>query len=118
MIFLTDGTHDLSRTFKQLAVSTDLLGTSIYELQSSWTGPEELKQVNYALQSLPKGLKFLQVVSSSESPKVMGLIGIHVPDTLCHFSSITYCPWGGKEGQNEGTMVNHLQTVHYRLGLV
>ena len=45
-------------------------------------------------------------------------MGIHDPDALCHFSGITHCPWCGKEGQNEGTVVDHLQTVHYRLGLV
>ena len=48
----------------------------------------------------------------------MGLMGIHDPDALCHFSGITHCPWCGKEGQNKGTIVNHLQMVHYRLGLV
>ena len=48
----------------------------------------------------------------------MGLVGIHDPDALCHFGGITYRPLCRKEGQNEGTMVNHLQTVHYRLGLV
>ena len=48
----------------------------------------------------------------------MGLVGIHDPDALHCFSSITHCPWYGKEGQNEGTVVNHLQMVHYRLGLV
>ena len=108
MIFTTDSTHDLSGTFRHLAVSASLLGTSIYDIQSSWTGPEELKQANYDLQSLPKGLKFFWVVPPSESPKVMGLLGIHDLDAFCHFSSITYCPWCGKEGQNEGTMVNHL----------
>ena len=89
--FTTDVTHNLSGTFRQLAASTDLLGTSIYEIQSSCTGPEELKQANYALQSLPKGLKFLCVVPPSESPKVIGLMGIHDPHTLCHFGGITYC---------------------------
>ena len=106
--FITDGTHDLSRMFRQLAVKTNLLGTSIREIQASWTGPKELKQVNYALQSLPKGLMFLCAVPPSKSPKVMGLMGIHDPNALCHFGGITYCPWCGKEGQNEGTMVNHL----------
>ena len=101
-----------------MAASADLLGTSIHEIQASWTGPKELKQANYVLQSLPKGLKFLCVVPPSKSPKVMGLVGIHDPDGLCHFSGITHCPWCRKEGQNERTMVNHLQTVHYRLGLV
>ena len=116
--FTTDGTHVLSGTFRQLAVSTNLLGTSIHEIQESWTRPKDLKQANYTLQSLPKGLKFLQVVPTSESPKFMGLTGIHILDALCHFSGITYCPWCRKEGQNEVTMVNHLLTMHYRLGLV
>ena len=60
--FTLDGTHDLSRMFKCLAIRAGLLGTSIYETQSPWTGPEELKQANYILLSLPKGLKFLQAV--------------------------------------------------------
>ena len=40
---------------------TGLLGEAIYEIQLSWTGPEELKQANYALWShaqrvkIPKG---------------------------------------------------------------
>ena len=56
--FTTDSTHDLSKIFWQLAMSTGLLGTSIHEIQVSWAGPNKLKQLNYALQSLPKGLKF------------------------------------------------------------
>ena len=99
-------------------MSASLLGTDIHEIQASWTGPEELKQANYTLQSIPEGLKFLRVVPTSESPKVMGLVGIHDPDALQHFAGFTYCPWCGKEGQNEGTVVNHLRTTHYRLGLV
>ena len=83
-----------------MATSGELLGTSIYKIQASWMGPDELKQANYALRSLPKGLKFLHVVPPSESPKVMGLVGIHDPDALHHFSGITHCPWCGKEGQN------------------
>ena len=116
--FNQDGNRDLSRIFKKLTKSAGLLGTDIYEIQASWTGPEELKQANYTLQSLPKGLKFLRVVPTSESPKVMGLMDIHDPNALQHFASFTYCPWCGKEGQNEGMVVNHLRTTHYRLGLV
>ena len=116
--FITEGTCDLSEVFKWMAVSAELLGISIYEIQASWTGLDELGQANYALRSLPKGLKFLHVVPPSESPKVMGLVGIHDQDALCYFNSMTNCPWCGKEGQNERTVVNHLQMVHYRLGLV
>ena len=113
-----DGTNDLSDVFRELAEGASLLGEAIYEIQLSWTGPEELKQANYALQSLPKGLRFLRVVPAMESPKVMGLMGIHDPDALWHFTGYTYCPWCGKEGQNEGTVVNHFRTTHYRLGLM
>ena len=96
----------------------DLLGESIFEIQWSWERPEHLKQANYILQSQPEGLKFLRVVSTKESPKVMGLEGIHYPEVLQCFAGYTYCPWCGKYGQNEGTVVNHLRTVHYKLGLI
>ena len=110
--------YDLSDIFRELAESTSLLGKFIHEIQLSWTGPDELKQANYALWSMPKGLRFLRVVPTMESPKVMGLMGIHDSDALQCFTGYTYCPWCGKEGQNEGTVVNHLRTTHYRLGLV
>ena len=116
--FIMEGICNLSEIFKQMVTSTELLGTSIYEIKVSWMGPDELKQANYALRSLPKGLKFLHVVPPSKSPKDLGLVGIHDPDALCCFSGITHCSQCGKEGQNKGTVVNHLWTVHYRLGLV
>ena len=115
---INSNTDDLSDIFRELAEGADLLGKSIYELQLSWDGPEELKHANYSLRSPPKGLRFLRVVPTMESPKIMGLKGIHNPDALRHFAGCTYCPWCGKEGQNKGTMVNNLRTVHYRLGIV
>ena len=116
--FTAGGTHNLSEVFRWMAKSADLLGTAIHVIQAVWTWPDELWQANYALRSLPKGLMFLHVVPLSESPKVMGLGGIPNPDALHCFNGLTHCPWCGKEGQNKGTVVNHLQTVHYRLGLV
>ena len=71
--FITEGTHNLSEIFRQMATSIELLGSSIYEIQASWMGLDELRQANYALRSSPKGLKFLCVVPPSESPKGMGL---------------------------------------------
>ena len=94
--FNQDGNPDLSKVFKKLAEKAGLLGTGIYEIQACWTGPEEMKQANYTLQSLPKGLNFLRAVPTMESPKVMGLMGIHDPDALRCFASFTYCPWCGK----------------------
>ena len=116
--FTMEGTHNLPEVFKWMAKSAKLLGTSIHEIQAVWMGPDELRQANYALRSLPKGLKFLHVVPLSKSLKFMELVGIHDPDALHHFNGLTHCHWYVKEGQNEGTVVNHLWTVHYRLGLV
>ena len=116
--FKQDGNCNLSKVFKKLAEKAGLLGTDIYEIEASWTGPEELKQANYTLKSLPKGLRLLRAVPTTESPKVMGLMGIHDPDALLCFTGFTYCLWCGKEGQNKGTVVNQLRTTHYKLGLV
>ena len=110
--------EDLSNIFRELAQETGLLGESIFEIQQSWKGPDHLKQANYVFHSQPKGLRFLRVVSAKESPKEMGLKGIHDPEALWHFVGYTYCPWCGKSGQNEGTIVNHLRMVHYKLGLI
>ena len=59
--FTVEGTQGLSEVFKQMAKSANLLGTSIHEIQAVWMGPDELRQANYALRSLPKALKFLHV---------------------------------------------------------
>ena len=111
-------TEDLSDIFKELAQEAGLLGESIFEIQWSWKGLEHLQQANYIFQSQPKGLRFLRAVSAKESPKEMGLKGIHDPEALWHFSGYTYCLWCGKSGQNEGTIANHLRTIHYKLGLI
>ena len=90
--WVIDGTNDLSNILRELAEGASLLGEAIHEIQLSWNGPEELKQANCALQSLPKGLRFLRVVPTTESPKVMGLRGIHDPNALWQFTGYTYCP--------------------------
>ena len=111
-------TDDFSDIFRELIQGAGLLRKTIYEMQVSWNGPVELKHAYYFLRSLPKGLKFLRKVSTKESPKIMGLKGIHNPDALRHFAGYTYCPWCGKYRQNEGTIINHLRTIHYKLGLI
>ena len=86
-------TEDLSNIFKELAQEAGLLGESIFEIEWSWKGPEHLKQANYIFQCQPKGLRFLRAVSAKESPKEMGLKGIHDPEALQHFARYTYCLW-------------------------
>ena len=85
-------------------------------LKKACIGWDELQQAKYALRTLPKGLQFFRVVSPSKSPNVMGLTGIHDPNELCCFNGLTHYPWCGKEGQNEGTIISHLWTVHYMFG--
>ena len=36
--FTAEGTHNLSEVFRQMAESTDLLGTAIYKIQQVWMG--------------------------------------------------------------------------------
>ena len=81
-------------------------------------GWEDLQYSNDALKTLSKGLQFFCPASPKELPKVMGLAGVHNPDALCCFTGVTFCPCCGKERQKEGTIVTHLQTMHYKLGLV
>ena len=97
--FCTENTCALSDIFQHVIVATELLGSSIYKIKEAWTGPDELQQANYALRSLPKGLKFLRAVSPLESPKAMGSTGIHDLDALHCFYGVTHCPWCRKEGQ-------------------
>ena len=90
--FSEKNTCDLSVVFWHMIMATSLLDSSIYKINETWAGPDELCQVNYTLRTLPKGLNFLWAVPLSESSKVMGLIGIHGPDALCHFYGMTHCP--------------------------
>ena len=108
----------MADVFQSMIESAGLLCSEIYKIQETWTGWCELQYANYALKTLPKGLKVFHPVSPSKSPKVIGLTGIHHPNALYHFNRVTHCLWCGKEGQNEGTIINHLQTTHCKLGLV
>ena len=113
-----ENTCDLLDVFWCMIETAGLLGSAIYEIQEAWTVQDELQYANYTLRTLPKSLKFFWVVSTLEFPKVMGLVGIHHPNALWHFNGVTHCPWCRKEGQNKGTIINHLRTVHYKLGLI
>ena len=48
----------------------------------------------------------------------MGFKRIHSPEALHQQVGLAFCPWCRKEGQNEGTVVNHLWMSHYHLGLI
>ena len=116
--FNNETSCDMADISWSMIESAGLLSSEIYEIKEIWTGQSELQYTNYALRTLPKGLQFFCPVSPLESPKVMGLTGIHHPNAFCHFNGVTHCLWCGKEGQNEGTVINHLHMTYYKLGLV
>ena len=69
-------------------------------------------------QKLLKGHVLLSSHLTNWITKIMGLKGIHSPKALKWWTGQSFCPWHGKEGQNKGTVVNHLRTSHYCLGLI
>ena len=109
---------NLSGLFRDMIKFANILGSDIHEIQEACIGQEDLWYANDALKTSPKGLQFFCPISPLELPKAMGLKSIHHPDALHCFAGLTFCPLCGKEGQNEGTMVNHFWTMHHKLGLV
>ena len=69
--FNSENSCNLTDVFQNMIESASLLGSEIYEIQETWTERCELEYANYALKTLPKGLKFFHPVSPSESLKVM-----------------------------------------------
>ena len=88
------------------------------EVQEVWTGQQGLKAANCTTKASQRDIQFFCMVMPIELPNFMGLKGIHSPEALHQWGSHSFCPWCGKEGQNEGMVVNHLQTIYYHLGLV
>ena len=113
-----ENTHDLMDIFWHMIETAGLLGSTIYEIQEAWTGWDELQHANYALRTLQKGLKFLLSNILLRVPKGNGVNG-HTPSwcTMHCFNGVTHCPWCGKEGQKEDTIINHLRAVHYKFVL-
>ena len=67
--------------FQDMIASAGLLGSQIYEIQEVWGGQSGLQYANNVLKTSPKRLQLFLPLLPSESPKVMGLAGIHNPDT-------------------------------------
>ena len=111
-------THNFTCIFKEMADMVSLLNTKVHQVWDPWPGKKELCAANHAAIGSAKEICYFWVVSSTESPKIMGLKGIHFSEALKHQGGLLFCPWCGKEGQNKGTMVNHLCTGHYCLGLI
>ena len=113
--FEEEGSHDLASIFWDMASSTNLLGTEVHEVQEEWSGQQELKATNKTAKASQKDIHIFRLVMPTELPKIMGLEGIHSSKALQWQSGLSFCLWCRKEGQKEGTMVNHL---HYHMGFV
>ena len=101
-----------------MAQETSLLNVKIYEVHEAWTTWQGLRATNHAAKTSQRDMQFICVVMPTELPNIMGIKQIHSPKALHWQGSHSYCPWYGKEGQNEDTMINYLRTGHYHLGLV
>ena len=118
LTFHKEDTYELTEVLKELAEMAGLLGTEVYPVHDQWMGRKELCSAYHAVRGTAKDLHFFRTVVPLEFPKIMGLWGIHSPEALKQQVGLSFCPWCGKEGQNEGAVVNHLCTGHYHLGLV
>ena len=118
VMFDQEGSCVLTSVFREMAWETSLLNVKIYEVQEAWTSWWGLKAVNHTAKASQRDIQFFCVVTPTESPNIMGLKGIYSLEALCQWGGQSFCPWCRKEGQNESTVINHLRTVHYHLGLV
>ena len=107
-----EGSDDLSSTFWQMTTSANLLGTEIHKVQENWGGRRDLWATNWLTKFSSKDIHFFRIVAPTKSPR--NGFGGH---PLTWQSGLTFSLWCGK-GQNEGTLGNHLQTMHYHLGLI
>ena len=105
------GSLDFSYTFKEMAISTGLMGSDVHEVQEAWTGQKDLWVTHYLAKSSPKDIHFFWVVPPYELLKIMGLRGIHSPEALRCWGGLAFCPWCGKEGQNEGMVLTPCEWV-------
>ena len=114
--FEQEGSYNLSSIFCQMATSTNLLGTEVHELWRPWGA----KRISGLLTEQHGLLQKTSTSGSScpQSPKIMGLKGIHSSKALQWWGGLAFFPRCSKEGKNEGTVVKHLQTTHYHLGLI
>ena len=99
LVFNREVTHDLTNVFKELAEMAGLLDTEIHWVQDQWQGKKELHMANCVVRGSAKDLHYFWVVSPTESPKIMGLKGIHSPEALKCLTGLSFCPWCGPSRQ-------------------
>ena len=80
--FEEEDSYDLSSTFWDMASSMNLLGTKIHELQKERSSWQELRATHKTAKASQRDIHFFRLIVPTESPRIMGLDGIHSPETL------------------------------------
>ena len=107
------GSYDLSSTFREMAPSDHLMGSEVHEV---WTGQKDLRPLTMQPKLLPRTSTSLGSCHPPNHPKSWAWGG-SIPLRPAVMGGLSFCLWCRK-GQNEDTMVNHLWTSHYHLGLI
>ena len=76
--------YELTGISREMAEMTGLMDTEIHLVQDQWWGRKELCAANYIFRGSAKDLHYSWVESLVESPKIMGLKGIHSSEALKH----------------------------------
>ena len=89
--FYKEATYKLTNIFREMAEMADLLGSKVHLVQDKWKGRKELHSANYEVRGSAKDLHYFRIVSPLNSPKIMGLWGIHSPEALKHQAGLSFC---------------------------
>ena len=95
-VFEREVTHDLTYVFKELVEMASLMDTEVHWVQDQWQGKKKLHAANHAARGSAKDLHYFQVVSPTESSKILGLMRIHSSKALKHQTGLSFCSWCGK----------------------
>ena len=99
-------------------MSAVLMDSEIHEVQEVWARWKDLQATHHVAKGSPKDICFSGWCILPNCLRSWDWGESNPPKLLCRHVGLTFCPWCGKEGQNEGTVANHLQTIHYHLGLI
>ena len=80
--FEQERSYDLPSIFHQMAISTNLLSTKVYDVQETWECQKDLRAANQVERASPKDIHFVCIILPTELPKITGLKGIHSSKAL------------------------------------
>ena len=98
-----------------MATSAGLVDSEVHKVQEVWTGQKDLWVAHFMAKGSPKGHPVFLGGASHWIAQDHGTKGDLFPQKL----SVSKQHWSSVCGaEKKGTIINHLQTSHYHLGLV